>query len=965
MSESAGESTPSSPLGASPKRIFSTGTLRYTTFGLAVAFIWLLWGDFIWTLLDGNLPNILPLKLKDMGASDTMMVFVNKTIAYGIIFFLAPLVSFSSDRYRSRWGRRIPFLFWSTPFVGLFLVLIGCYDDLTQFAIGDRQDLAILGWHFSRAAVTLGVFAAILVGFDFANIFVNTIYWYLFNDVVPRQYLSRFLSLFRMTGILAGMAYNYWIMPISLSHFKIVFVVGGIVYVVGFMLMCIFLREGRYPPPPENVDRKTGLISSIKTFAKECFTHRFYWYFFLVSTFFFVSWQAGQVFQILRNRDSLHLTLAQLGMLGVYTAPVSFALQYPAGWLADKYNPIRVYFWITFVCFLSGACQLVWAFTDFGTAGNLTAMYVVSFIFMPFGALQGAAEIPMYMRLLPRERYGQYCAAMVMVRYGAMIFGSFLSGLFMQYLADMPKSDYYVGTGGITVSSACKEAVAWHEEEVGPWKVVYGNDRSENGTITVPGATAVKVCFSEVKTEPGFDHLTTDADIYDDWSGEFLEASSGRKTGDTVRLALTSGLYVTSGGKLVVRNASNASSTGFIVAKVAWQGAKTGPVTRSGALWETSKAKFQLSGRVTRKVGKDDVGLPGVVVSFAGAKPGVVVPAPVLSDAHGNWACDGFDNGLAVKVSLARADIGGRWTLPAPEGEFTRDAADIKTSAAWTPDPNAKWTVEDVGDLPEHGAFRTWAGKYFFWLGMGLSKDLVPWTVEYANRWDRTGTITVPGAAAVKVIFGTLKTEPGWDHLIADGSPAIDWSGSFDGDNNSAASGDTMTLRLTSGIYAKSGGSPVVRLPSNMFDVKFTIVKVAYLGKRTGPITRSGSLWDVNPKNFELSGNVGGGTPTVGAKVSFIPLKSGDAAPPAVLTDARGNWVQSGFVELTHYRIEVSKSEPGEKWDFGKTTMGDWRYRWYPVWAVFFQVFALFFLVLLYREWKKLGGAESYVPPAA
>ena len=69
--------------------------------------------------------------------------------------------------------------------------------------------------------------------------------------------------------------------------------IAGIAYAVGFMLMCLFVREGQYPPPPANVDGRPGFISSIKTYAAECFTHRLYWWFFLATALFFTS-QAGE-----------------------------------------------------------------------------------------------------------------------------------------------------------------------------------------------------------------------------------------------------------------------------------------------------------------------------------------------------------------------------------------------------------------------------------------------------------------------------------------------------------------------------------------------------------------------------------------------------------------------------------------------------------------------------------------------
>jgi MFS family permease len=170
--------------------------------------------------------------------------------------------------------------------------------------------------------------------------------------------------------------------------------------------------------------------SQAETYAKECFTHRFYWYFFLQSMFFFVSWQTGNFLNI-RNRDSLGLTLQQMGDLAFISAFVSLLMQYPAGWLADKWNPIRVFTLTTFVTFGQNLFQCIFIFYKFEPATNLMILYWLSFTLMPFVVLHGAAEIPMYMRLLPKERYGQFCSANAMVRSFALIFGSLLAGVFM------------------------------------------------------------------------------------------------------------------------------------------------------------------------------------------------------------------------------------------------------------------------------------------------------------------------------------------------------------------------------------------------------------------------------------------------------------------------------------------------------------------------------------------------------
>ena len=502
------------------------GTLRYTAFGLVVLFVWLLWGDFVYTLFDTNMPNILVLKLKDMGASDTLNSVLNKTLGYLVAFLFAPAISFRSDRTRSRHGRRIPYLTWSTPFVGVFLVLIGYYDSLTGLLTGGADHVKFLGVNLSATTMALLVFAILFVMYDFANNFVGTVYWYLFNDVVPERLLSQFLSFFRIVGTLAGMIYSKFIFPHALEHFRVMFVLAGIVYVGGFMLMCYMVREGSYPPPPpllvqgrnwrevwtslwSLLGRKIaswramtpirrqllasavvllipvclamgillgvlyflgygveylfrGLIgrglravrkppgpprgfesavssffakltAQMITFVEECFTHRFYWYFFLQSTFFFVSWQSG-TFATLRNRDSLGLTLQQMGDLGAITGFVSLLMQWPAGWLSDKWNPIRVFMWTTFITFGANILQCIWLFWDFKPNTTLALMALFSFTLMPFGALHGAAELPMYMRLLPKERYGQFCSANAMIRSFALILGSVGAGLFLDGL---------------------------------------------------------------------------------------------------------------------------------------------------------------------------------------------------------------------------------------------------------------------------------------------------------------------------------------------------------------------------------------------------------------------------------------------------------------------------------------------------------------------------------------------------
>lgn len=419
--------------GADGKTIYSAGSLRYTAAGIVMLFVWLAWGEFFWMVLDQNLPAILPLKLSQLGASATVNALFNRSVPYAIFFLFTPLVSVWSDRYRSRMGRRIPFLLWSTPFVGLFLVAIGCYENLANVAMGGAPSLVVAGHVMTRDSVSIAIIAGLLVGFHFANLFANSLYYYLFNDVVPERFMSRFMSMFRMVGIVSGMLYNKLLFPHVMESFRMIFIGAGIAYVAGFLLMCFFVREGEYPPPDGESGERASRWSMFKAFFRECFTHRFYWYIFLMYMFQYVSFQGG-LYAILRNRDSLGLSLDQLGTIGFYSGFVSLALLFPAGWLADKFHPVRVYLYTSFLQFLFVLAQCVWVVHDFGPRGNYWLYAGLTLGFLPVTTLQGAAESPLLMCLLPRDKYGQFASANAMVRSFAVIIASLGAGVFFDVL---------------------------------------------------------------------------------------------------------------------------------------------------------------------------------------------------------------------------------------------------------------------------------------------------------------------------------------------------------------------------------------------------------------------------------------------------------------------------------------------------------------------------------------------------
>ena len=59
------------------------------------------------------------------------------------------------------------------------------------------------------------IFGLLAVGFQFFDHFVSSVYYYLIPDVVPTQFIGRFIGLFRIVGAGAGIVFHYEVAPLT------------------------------------------------------------------------------------------------------------------------------------------------------------------------------------------------------------------------------------------------------------------------------------------------------------------------------------------------------------------------------------------------------------------------------------------------------------------------------------------------------------------------------------------------------------------------------------------------------------------------------------------------------------------------------------------------------------------------------------------------------------------------------
>jgi len=222
--------------------------------------------------------------------------------------------------------------------------------------------------------------------------------------------------------------YNLLILKYAESHMTAILAGTALLYFLGFGLMCLKVREGEYPPPPEYVDGRQGVLAGLKTFFVECFSLRIYWYMFGVSMLWSLSGAVG-MFNLIFMKE-IGMSLERVGYLSAVCGGMGIALTYPAGYLADKHHPLRVQLVMQMIIItLFTPLTLVFLFVRMSPDTTYYYYFVISLAGLPAGVLWGASQLPTMMRIFPKERFGQFCAAQALLCSIGGIGGGLVVGL--------------------------------------------------------------------------------------------------------------------------------------------------------------------------------------------------------------------------------------------------------------------------------------------------------------------------------------------------------------------------------------------------------------------------------------------------------------------------------------------------------------------------------------------------------
>ncbi len=414
--------------GAGPQatvgRVFTVGTLRYTAGGLVVLFIWLLWGDFCSTVFQSIFGSFLPLYLHHLRASNTLIAFLATGVGGVMNLLFLPNISMWTDRHRGRWGRRIPFLFWSTPVAALALVGIGYSSEIGAWLQSTGGPLRA----FSVAGLTLAVISVLVVLYTLFLMTTNNVYQFLLRDVVPQEVMAWFLALFRVVGVVAGSLFSWYLFRYIVGRPKLLCLGVGLLYVVSFAVICWGVREGRYPPPPPRPERGAifGTVQSYLRYFRECLSVGIYRNYIFVFVLLITGQTATAPFMVLFGIKTLRIGVGDYGKILALSTLASGVVYLPMGYLCKHFHPMRVTLASVVLTAVGPAAAF---FFVWNRAGWLA--YSVATMLPAVGWALGSFAV--MMMLFPAEEFGKFSSSLMAIGWGSLALTSYLVGAFMNF----------------------------------------------------------------------------------------------------------------------------------------------------------------------------------------------------------------------------------------------------------------------------------------------------------------------------------------------------------------------------------------------------------------------------------------------------------------------------------------------------------------------------------------------------
>jgi len=378
------------------ERTYQAGSLVYNKRSLTKLFVWLLLGDFSMSVMAITLAKLLPLHLEALGTQPGQIGWM---LSLGPLcsLLLSPFIGVWSDRLRTKWGRRRPFLIISTPILAGGLLLIPHLTNLT-------------------------ILTVVILIVQVANV-IETVVLYLYADVVPSRLMGRFMAGFKVVGILGGLAFTTLLFPIFDVAPTLVWTISALVYLVLYQLSLHMVREGKYDPPVEETK-----VQIVKDYVKDGLGSRYIWLLWLSLGMCALATPGGYFIDIF-SKTELGLDMKTIAHINAWAMVPTLLIMIPGGWIMDKFGPRII--WSIF-CFFHGVVLLAgyfWVKDAFTMQVFQVALAIVTSIHL-------LALMPMLYAHLPVAKFGQLTSMQSVIVQSMIFVSANVLGQIIQYLGN-------------------------------------------------------------------------------------------------------------------------------------------------------------------------------------------------------------------------------------------------------------------------------------------------------------------------------------------------------------------------------------------------------------------------------------------------------------------------------------------------------------------------------------------------
>ena len=408
------------PLKTSSQKIIgSIRDLSYTLPQMLIVASFLMFSSKMFCIIcDDLVPGVKPILLDKVGASATQIALVIGTIPQILGFFLVPLISTASDKTRTRFGRRIPYMMFSAPALLILLQMIAWHRELSDFLI---RCIPVLGNYNTDFYLLAGC----ILLFQVAFLFPGSVSSYLIVDVIPKEFIGRFMVCAMVIGTILRAGFNFFLLQTTVDHTKATFGFFGAVFALSYWLLFRYVKEGTYPPVEDKIEKTASFFRKsyeyFMLFFRQCFSSKIYIFTFLCVGLNSASNICRNMFNVLFATKEIGMSVDQYGRIigiGSLAAVIVVAL---LGKLMDKFNPMLIYLSSGLLIMLVNVFGhfFVYSGETFAVIGIVTAIMY---------AVQGVVLMPFLVAVFPADKFGQFASANSMSISVILFFAAYLGG---------------------------------------------------------------------------------------------------------------------------------------------------------------------------------------------------------------------------------------------------------------------------------------------------------------------------------------------------------------------------------------------------------------------------------------------------------------------------------------------------------------------------------------------------------